>query len=657
MDSLLGSFIKQPLLEQAMETVLFVHGNPPIIKVKGLCGKDTQVVALDIKTSLSLSSAGIAHKTADAYSVPDSNKRAVDFLNSWSCKPLLNGRTIKDLMVYDNFSFWWCMEHWLYFSFFYRDPLDKIIETVDIINMIMKIERPEKVIFIDNDTLYSRVIPILASKSKLVRIICARPVKEKIKEYIRPWGIKQFLSWHARARKLLWRFERLCAHYKPKQKAGKHILAVCSYNWKPVEHPVLQNPVVGDPYITPIVENLKNETITYVDTTQRAYMGFGALKNKARSKQSHVLLEQFTSLGAALRARRALYRIRSAVKSLERSPEFRKSWLLDGIDLWPLIGPQFRCYFDNRLEGHLMDFECAKALLGHEKPDLVMYPCEGGDLAYVFFKLCADKGIPCIGVQHGTMSYSPLSVHAKEEICKAKPQCLPRPTKLLVYGPYYRDFLVSNGNYPDSEISVIGNLRYDHFVNAKTLSKNRIANKYHLDKSKQIVLYAGQIFLSKSEGEEVIRAVFSAAKELDLFLVVKQHPGETSDALYHQLANEIGIKPFITKNTSTLELLTACDVIIGAESTLDYEAMILEKPVIIVNLGTRPDSLPFVKEIAAIGVYKSEDVLPALKNSLFDKKTKENLAKGMAKLIEAHCYKIDGKAAERAAEVARGLIR
>jgi len=640
-----------------METVIFVHGNPPLGKFRELCGKETQVVALDIRTSLALSSAGIKHKTADAYPVPDSSKRAVDFLNAWSCKPLLDGKTIKDLMVHDNFSFWWCMEYWLYYSFFYRDPLNKIIEAVDIISTVMKTEQPEKVAFIDNDTVYSRVIPILTAKSKLTRIICARPAKEKIKEYIRPWGIKQFLGWHARARKLIWKMEQMRAHYRPQKIEGKRILAVCSYNWKPVEHPSLKNPVVGDPYITPIVEQLNENTITYVDTTQREYRGFGALKNKARSQQRHVLLEQFASFGAALRVRSILKKMRNNAKALENSQEFRNSWILDGIDLWQLISPQFRCYFDNRLEGHLMDFECAKALLAHEKPDLVMYPCEGGDLAYVFFKLCADKGIPCIGIQHGTMSYSPLTVHEKEEICKGNPQCLPRPTKLLVYGAYYMDFLVKNGHYPADELAVIGNLRYDHFVNAKKISKKSMVEKYNLDSSKQIVLYVGNILPSQSEYEEMTRAVFRAAKELGVFLVVKQHPGEPSDALYHQLANETGIKPFITKNASTLELLTACDVIIGAESTLDYEAMILDKPVIVVNLGSRPDSLPFVRENAAIGVYKSANVLPALKNSLFDSKTKADLAEGMAKLVEAHCYKIDGKSAERAAEVVKGLIK
>ncbi len=640
-----------------METVMFVHGKLPTKSLQEWVKKDAQVVALDIASSALLESEGIRHKTANEYPVPDSNKRTVDFLNAWSCKPLMNGKNVKEIMEYEGFSLWWCMEYWLYYSFLYRDPLNKIIEAIDVVSTVLKSENPMTVVFIDDSTLFSRVIPLLAGKRTIKRIPCRRPIKETIKERIRPWGIRHFFKWHTFARNLIWKLERIRANYKPQKSEGKRILAVCSYNWKTVEHPSLPNPVIGDPYVTPIVEYLKDSTITYVDATQREYRGFSVLKQKARTNQRHILLEQYATLGTTIKVKNALRRFRNIARALEASPEFRKSWLYEGIDLWPLFAAQFRCYFDNRLEGHLIDVECAKLLLLREHPDLVIYPCEGGDLAYVFFKLCAGLKIPCIGIQHGTMSYSPLTVHAKEEICRGKPECLPRPTKLLVYGSYYRDFLVKNGHYPADEISIIGNLRYDYFVNAKRMSKSAMIEKYGLDRSRPIVLYAGNILPSQTEYEEMTRAVFRAAKELGVFLVVKQHPGETSDALYHRLANETGLKPFITKNASTLELIAACDLIIGAESTLDYEAMILDKPVIVVNLGNRQDLLPFVREGAALGVYKVEDVLPALRNALSDEKTKAHLAEGMKKLVEAHCYKIDGKAAERAAEIIRGLIK
>lgn len=642
-----------------MTTVLLAHGNPAVQRLQPFLGKGVRVVALDIATSAALTKAGIAHKTADAYALPDSNKRTVDFLNAWSSKPLLNNKTIKDVLTHDGFSFWWCMEQWLYYSFLYRDPLNKVIEAIDAVMTVLDAENPANIVFVDDGALVSKIIRLVADKNQIAAapIACPRTAKERVTALIRPWGIREFFRWHIRARKFLWKFERVRARYKPPQPKGKHILAVCAYHWRTVEHPSLSAPVLGDPYITPIAQQLRGNAVTYVDATQREYVGFSALKNKARSAQRHVLLEQYASVKTVLGVRRALKQLQRAARELERSPAFQKSWTLDGIDLWPVIAPQFRCYFTRRLEGHLMDYASVKALLAHERPDAVMYPCEGGDLAYVFYALCKREGIPCVGVQHGTMSYSPLTAHHPDEMCADKPSCLPRPTKLLLYGSYYRDFLVMNGSYPPKELEVIGNLRFDHFVNARKLAKKDMAAKYGLEANKPVVMYLTQILPSPQESEQITREVFRAVKELGLPLIVKQHPGEPSDALYHALAKEYGLQPLITKTASTLELLTASDVLIGAESTLDYEAMMLDKPVIVVNFGGRPDTLPFVTEGAALGVTKPEDTLPALQKALFDEPTRKAQAERMRALIEKHCYKIDGKAAERAAGVVRELIK
>jgi hypothetical protein len=636
-----------------MDTVVFVHGKLPQGAVPQ--GKDVQVIALDITASLALTAANIPHKTADKYPVPDSNKRAVDFLNEWSAKPVLDNFTIKDLLAHDGFSFWWCMEQWLYYSFLYRDPLNKIIEAIDVVQTVLKTERPKNVTYVNDGTLFSRVIPMLASNAKLQPIARTRPMQERFKEAIRPWGIQEFFRWHIRARRLIWTLQR--PRHRLQAHKGKHVLAVCAYHWRMVEHPSLAKPMLGDPYITPIVDQLKGDAITYVDGTQREYVGFDALKRKAKSDQRHVLLEQYVSGDEAREATRAIKKLRHTAKQLERSPEFKSSWMLDGIDLWPLIAPQFRCYFARRLEGHLLDYVSVKALLTHEQPNLVIYPCEGGDLAYIFYKLSAERRIPSVGIQHGTMSYSPLTVHAKDEMCSGKPQCLPRPTKLLVYGPYYRDYLVEHGDYPKDELAVIGNLRYDNYGGTQKLVKKEMTKKYGFDGTKPIILYATQVMPTPKEGEEITRAVFRAAKELDLPLIVKQHPGEPSDAFYHTLAQEMGMSPPIIKHTSTLELITATDVMIGSESTLNYEAMILGKPIIILNFGGgRKDWMSFAQDGAALGVYHPEDVVPALKKALYDPRVRAELEEGMRVLFAAHCYRADGKAAERAVHIIKELL-
>ena len=277
----------------------------------------------------------------------NANQKAVDFLNEWSCKKF-NGKTIKEYMTYDGFSFWWCAEFWLYYSWLYRDSLLKIVENLN------------------------------------------NPKKEKfsIKKFIRPWGIKQFMRWHSVARKVYWGYLNLLNFEDEQPLQGRKIMSISSYNWRPVEHPAVKEGTIGDPYTTPITEYLQEYNNVFVDATMREYRGFHILKEKARSGQKHILLEQYVSIKDILTISKRAKQIRKQIKELEKTKEFQDSWIIDNINIWHLIKPQFDCYFANRLEGHMLEYWCAKTLLAYEKPDIVIYPCEGGDLAYVFFKLC-----------------------------------------------------------------------------------------------------------------------------------------------------------------------------------------------------------------------------------------------------------------------------
>jgi surface carbohydrate biosynthesis protein (TIGR04326 family) len=652
-DSPLGSFISELALVSEMKTVLFVHGNPPISKLP----KADKIIALDTLTSQALSAAGITHSTPAEYDVPNSNNNAVDFLNEWSNKPLQAGRTIKDALAADNFSFWWCMEQWLFYSYLYRDPFSAIIEAVDTVQAVLKREKPETVAYFNDGTLYSKVIPLASKGAALKAVRRPRPVRRRLAETFRPFAIKQFFRAHAAARRLYWKLERLRSRAAKPARSGKRVLIAFAYQWRMVDHPALSSPMLGDPYTTPIGEQLTEHQVTYVDCVQRVYAGFDALRHKARAMQRHVLLEQYLSIADALRARSMSASIRRAARNLEREPKFLSSWKYSGIDIWQLVAPQFRCYFTHRLEGHAVDYWCVRRLLEHEKPDAVIYPAEGGDLAAMFYKLCADKRIPCIGLQHGTLPYNPLTVHAAKEICTGKPGCLPLPDMFLLYGPYYKRFLMENAHYPASKMRVIGNLRYDHFTEAKKLSRDKMAAKYGLDAGRPIVLYATQMMPSPAEGDAITRAICSATKQLGWQLIIKLHPGEPADSSYRMFAKEAGIEPLIIRDASTLELLTASDAIIGSESTLDYEAMMLGKPVIVMNLTPgRKDWLPFVAQGAALGVYRPEDTIEALNAVLAAGKKRDSLLENARKLVEDHCYKIDGKAAERAAAAVREVL-
>jgi hypothetical protein len=632
-----------------MAGIAFVQGIPSGKQLEALRAQDALPIAADVAAERALTDAGITHKSKSSYLLPDNARNSVDWLNAWSCKPLQDGKNIKELLAHDDFSFWWCMEEWFWYSFTYRDSVSRVIETVDFVRYVLEHENPSQVWHADDGTLLSKVVRLLADPSRLRNLPTQRHAALRVKEFLRPWGIKQFFRAHARARQAAWALQGLRAGSRAPQPRGRHVLIANAYQWTTVTHPALTAPAQGDPYTLPVGEQLAGDTVTYVDCTQRAYRGFAALRSKTGMPQRYALLEQYYSLAQSLKTLRVTRRLQRAARALEHSAAFLQSWAYHGTDLWPLLAPQFRTYFHNRLEGHVRDYFCTESLFARERPDVVVYPCEGGDLAYIFFALAAKQGIPAIALQHGTSAYSPLTVHLPEEIGTG-PACVPRATTYCVYGPYYRDFLARNTHFPPDSFVIVGNLRYDHFA-ARTCAPGAMRSKYGLNRRAPVVMFLTQILPLPQESEAIARAVFAATKKIGAQLIIKQHPGEASDALYHALAKEYALQPLITKTASTLELLTASDALIGAESTLDYEAMILDKPVIVVNLGGRPDTLPFVQDGAALGAYASDDVLPALQRALADEQTRKQLSERMRGLIAAHCSAVDGKAAARVAQV------
>ena len=76
------------------------------------------------------------------------------------------------------------------------------------------------------------------------------------------------------------------------------------------------------------------------------------------------------------------------------------------------------------------------------------------------------------------------------------------------------------------------------------------------------------------------------------------------------------------------------------------EAAALDKPVIVLNLSGETDIVDYVEEGIAWGVYRSEDLAPAVARLLEDDSM---LRKNRAKYIESYLYKIDGNSSSRVA--------
>ncbi|HLD88994.1 MAG TPA: UDP-N-acetylglucosamine 2-epimerase, partial [Candidatus Nanoarchaeia archaeon] len=433
------------------------------------------------------------------------------------------------------------------------------------------------------------------------------------------------------------------------------------YNWTNVVDIHSGKAKPGNPYLTPILDELKkneNVELKIIDIPYANLLGINKIGEKINA--GYDVFESYYSSESGKRFHKMQNEVLKKWSSMRKLDSFRNSFIFQGINIWALVEPQFNCYFSTRLEAHARDFETIKEMIDAENPELVMYSSDIDEFGRMLFYLCSQRSIPTVAVQHGTLPKTiPLFIYKKFEL-KNKYTAPPLPTKLVVYGEYYKDFFSKLGNYPEEKIAVCGNQRYDYYlIMREKHTKDELCRELSLAPGKKTIALLTQPLPLIKEREEILDSVCRAVREIpNSQLIIKLHPAESSEVMHRRIARQNKLRDFIVvKDIDNFKIMHICDALIGPVSTLDYEAMLLEKPVIVLNLKKAPEEIPFVKEGSAIGVYEQEKIARALRNVLFDDELVRNLKSNMRKTVRRHLFRNDGKASGRIASVALKLLR
>ena len=274
-------------------------------------------------------------------------------------------------------------------------------------------------------------------------------------------------------------------------------------------------------------------------------------------------------------------------------------------------------------------------LSGLSKPNILLVLSEGIMPTKVAVTVAKQSGIP-------TLLLLQLGMLGKNYEC---PTFL--ADKISVPGDFIKD-LVINCGVDEERIVVTGRPTYDALIRAEEkFDKTGICRRLGLDPSKKILVYCTEN-LPLTETQRMAYAICNAVKDfLDVQSIIKVHPSELSLSVYDTVLKQVGIRALVTKEANIYEVLYVCDLMMTGYSTTALDAMILDKPVITLNLTGLKDPIPFAESGAAIGVYNEKDLIRAIKNGLYDDSTKERLRRDREKFVYEQTYLRDGKATER----------
>ena len=459
---------------------------------------------------------------------------------------------------------------------------------------------------------------------------------------------------------------------KQSETSGTYKVLAVSYTsyWKNFPTPqkgnknVNQDTMLGD-VITALKS--KNFNIIALDEDSSFFVDFKTMiEKRVQGKGLWRPVEFYLSLGIIKNVFKATKKYKEEWNKLKNNKEFIESLKLnyEGIRLSELLTGYFEKLFKYRTFSPVLEIELMKRAIEVEKPDLVLIACGYCQLGRAAVFAGKLKDVPTLEIQHGGISpfergsyiYSG-DVPLPEGSIKS--QYCPITDKIAVYGYYYVYLLTKVGAYPEDSVVITGQPRYDFLYHVdKIYSKEKFFKKYNINPTHKIILWTTQCHgISDDENVKNFKTVFGTMQNLkDVTLVIKQHPneGKRYTKMIKDYLNKYGIDAVVTqKNSDTYEQLFVCDLMIARHSTTAMEAVALNKGVIILNLSGEPDSVEYVKEGVALGVYKEEELKQAIEKLLKDD---SGLAKNRKKYIEKYLYKIDGKATERVTNLITQMI-
>ena len=257
------------------------------------------------------------------------------------------------------------------------------------------------------------------------------------------------------------------------------------------------------------------------------------------------------------------------------------------------------------------------------------------------------------------------------------------PNLLIVQNEIIKDESMKIQKVPASILHVVGIAHYDYYMEYKPIGKEEYFHKIGLNPSKRLVLFspAGDKFISTDwQICEILKRAYSEGKlPDDVVILVRVHP--TNPVSFkdfvpneHFLIENPGVKfeGMADKKKELdkeglyhlLNTLAHVDVVINVLSSIVIDAAVFDKPIITIGFEGWEKRVSFGNSVKRYHMDENMAKLLAIEGTPVVKSGRELIEQiniylkhpeidraGRAKIVEKQCWKLDGKAKLRIAEI------
>ena len=346
----------------------------------------------------------------------------------------------------------------------------------------------------------------------------------------------------------------------------------------------------GEYFIGPFLDVLhsQNENTLCVDLDYTFKGDLKPLLERLESEYNWIPVEILFSSRNNKKLKNSLQQLKNSIKLMMKH-DVEKIFQYQGISIWSYVQYLFEeIFYEPYVFTYLRLIYGLEEFFEKHKPKQIIQVYETGPYAKAFEVVAKKLKIKTIGLQHGMWAtITPPEYLHKNIQDKSNPLGHPIPDITCVFGDYDKKILTENGNYPEKNIAVTGNLSLFYLDKIKkSIDKKTILKNYNIE-NKQVILiplssrlyYAGK---HKAEFILLEKLFSSFGDDPEKIFLVRPHPGDKFDQ--QTLSKLCPSKNFICSNLSVFEDIFVSDLIVLTFSTVGLEATLFNKPVFYVSV-------------------------------------------------------------------------
>ena len=312
--------------------------------------------------------------------------------------------------------------------------------------------------------------------------------------------------------------------------------------------------------------------------------------------------------------------------------KFDKYFMIEDKSFWRSISKVLFETYVKRLEEYMLLVQTSKNLFEKTSINCIVSLNTLGETEKAVLEI-NNSNVPSILLEHGATNYVPeiqdYDISNMYPIFK---------DKIALWGDVQKKYLTEIKKIPENRIFVTGSPRHEKFFQKqKEYSEN--TSKTILITPQVVQEFNGKVHTTSFiRIENLLQRIFVCLNKLsNVRVIVKMHPTlDPGNEYVKNLIHKINPNVEIFQTESIIDVIDSCDTVLNINteffpSTVMYESMIMNKPVLNIRMMDDFYNCEFVKDDAVLSISDKDNVETAIHDIIYDEHLRKSLIKNAQK--------------------------